>query len=262
PNINGGAFTDITNPAVGGSFVTGEYTDTINPNFGNPIGGRVAWSGSSDDYIDTVANLGPNVAGQTIKLRFRMGTANSGNNVSWRVDTISISTRACAPVAQSAFSRKVHSGAGTFDIPLPLAGNVGVECRSGPAHQMIVNFASLVTVGSAAVTSGTGSVGSFSVTGGQVTINLTGVTNAQRITVTLFGVNNGTSTGDVGVQMGVLIGDTSGNGAVNASDVTQTNARIGQTLTTANFRSDVNASGGINASDTAIIKSNIGTSLP
>jgi len=77
----------------------------------------VAWSGSSDGCIDTVANLGPNVAGQTIKLRFRMGTASSGNNVSWRVDTISISTRACAPVAQSAFSRKVHGGASTFDVP-------------------------------------------------------------------------------------------------------------------------------------------------
>ena len=29
PNIAGGAFTDITNPAVGGSFVAGGYTDTI-----------------------------------------------------------------------------------------------------------------------------------------------------------------------------------------------------------------------------------------
>ncbi len=29
PNIAGGAFTDITNPAVGGSFVTGGYTDTL-----------------------------------------------------------------------------------------------------------------------------------------------------------------------------------------------------------------------------------------
>src|SRR5437667_2413916 len=36
------------------------------------------------------------------------------------------------PAAQSAFSRKVHGGAGTFDVPLPLGlGNVGVDGGSG-----------------------------------------------------------------------------------------------------------------------------------
>src|SRR5260370_222130 len=35
-----------------------------------------------------------------------------------------------APIAQSAFSRKTHGAAGTFDVPLPLTGNVGIECRS------------------------------------------------------------------------------------------------------------------------------------
>ena len=77
-----------------------------------------------------------------------------------------------APMAQSAFSRKIHGAAGTFDIPLPLTGNVGVECRSGGATnncQMMINFASSVTVGSASLTSGTGTVSSFSVGGPQVT---------------------------------------------------------------------------------------------
>jgi hypothetical protein len=35
-----------------------------------------------------------------------------------------------APMAQSAFSQKIHGAAGTFDIPLSLTGNVGIECRS------------------------------------------------------------------------------------------------------------------------------------
>src|SRR6202023_2795833 len=66
-----------------------------------------------------------------------------------------------APMAQSAFSRKAHGAAGTFDVPLPLTGNVGIECRSGGAtndYQIIINFMTTVTVGSASVTSGTGSV--------------------------------------------------------------------------------------------------------
>jgi hypothetical protein len=62
--------------------------------------------------------------------------------------------------------------------------------------------------------------------------------------------------------MGVLVGDTTDNGTVNASDVSQTKERVGQSLDTTNFRSDVNANGSINATDTALIKVNIGTGLP
>src|SRR5205807_2201350 len=97
-------------------------------------------------------------------------------------------------VPQNAFSQKTHGGAGTFDIPLPLTGNVGIECRRGGAtndYQMIINFMTSVTVDSASVTFGTGSVSSFSVSGPQVTVNLTGVANVQRITVTIFDVNDG-----------------------------------------------------------------------
>ncbi|HEV3148486.1 MAG TPA: dockerin type I domain-containing protein [Chthoniobacterales bacterium] len=170
-----------------------------------------------------------------------------------------------APVAQSAFSRKVHGGAGTFDVPLPLTGNVGVECRSGGAtndYQMIVNFASAVTVESVAVTSGSGSVSSFSVSGSQVTVNLTGVTDVQRITVTLHNVNDGTSTGDVPVSMGVLVGDVNGNATVNASDVSLTKSQVGQAVSGSNFREDVNVNGTISATDVALVKSEVGTALP
>ena len=95
PNIAGGAFTDITNPAVGGSFVAGGYTDTLNATLGNPLAGRTAWSGNSGGYINTVANLGPNVQGQTIKLRFRLGTDQAIEVGAWRIDTLSIVGAAC-----------------------------------------------------------------------------------------------------------------------------------------------------------------------
>jgi len=96
PNINGGAFTDVTNALVGGSFVTGEYTGTINDvSTTNPLAARDAWCGSSGGYINTVINLGPNLNGQTIKLRFRMGTDVSVGAPGWRIDTISIVGGAC-----------------------------------------------------------------------------------------------------------------------------------------------------------------------
>src|SRR5438309_3269593 len=127
---------------------------------------------------------------------------------------------------------------------------------------MIVNFATTVTVGGAAVTSGTGSMSSFSVSGSHVTVNLTGVTNVQRITVTLFNVNDGTHIGNVPVSMGVLIGDVNGNAAVNASDVSLTKSQVGMPVGSSNFREDVNANGLINSVDVALVKSKVGTALP
>lgn len=95
PNINGGAFTDITDPAVRGSFVTGGYTGEISGIAENPLAGRMAWSGSSGGYIDTVINMGPNVNGQTIKLRFRFGTDELTPAPGWHVDGLSITGGSC-----------------------------------------------------------------------------------------------------------------------------------------------------------------------
>ena len=95
PNINGGAFTDVTDPAVGGSFVTGGYTGMISNLASNPLADRMAWSGSSGGYIDTVVNLGPNVNGQTIKLRFRFGTDEAVAAPGWHIDTLSFVDASC-----------------------------------------------------------------------------------------------------------------------------------------------------------------------
>jgi hypothetical protein len=163
----------------------------------------------------------------------------------------------------TAVSRKIHAGT-AFDIDLPLTGTAGIECRSGGAtndYQVVVTFPVPVTFNSASVTSGSGSVASTSGNGSSnVVVNLTGVTSAQTIALTLFGVNDGTSMGDVVIPMGVLVGDTSGNSSVNAGDVAQTKGQAGQPVTGANFRSDVNANGSINASDIALVKSNSGAS--
>jgi hypothetical protein len=68
-NISGGGFQDITDSHVGGSFVSGGYTGTIKV---GTLAGRMAWTGNSNGYIDTVINLGPNLVGQTVTFRFRM----------------------------------------------------------------------------------------------------------------------------------------------------------------------------------------------
>jgi hypothetical protein len=164
----------------------------------------------------------------------------------------------------SAVSRKTH-GAQTFDIPLPLDGTHGIECRSGgPSgnHQVVVTFAVPVTFSSAIVSSGTGSVLNATATGNEVTVNLSGVTNAQNLTITLANVSDGIDTANLDISMGVLVGDSNGSGDVTSSDIAQIKASSGQPLTAANLRLDLTGEGAINASDVSLAKAQSGTHVP
>jgi hypothetical protein len=163
-------------------------------------------------------------------------------------------------------SRKMHGSAGTFDIGLPLSGTAGVECRRGGetgTYQIVFNFASPVVFDGATIKEGIGSVSGTSGSGtSSVSINLTGVASGQRLTVALLGASHGSSKSDFSVAMAVVVGDTSGNGVVNASDVAQTKAQSGSGVTTSNFREDVTADGAMDASDVGLVKSMSGTALP
>ena len=142
----------------------------------------------------------------------------------------------------------------------------GVESRSGGVngnHQVVVTFVNPVTLDGAAVSEGTGMVSSITGNGTTVvTVSLTGITNGQRVTVDLVNVSDGTTTETIPIPMGMLIGDTNGDGVVNAGDTTQTRSRSGQTTDATNFRSDVNSDGTINSGDEIAVRSRSGTVLP
>ena len=95
PGISGGDFLDITDSHVGGSFVSGGYTGIIDGTAENPLAGRMAWSGNSGGYIDTIINMGPNLAGQTVTLRFRMGSDEAVAAPGAHIDNISITGASC-----------------------------------------------------------------------------------------------------------------------------------------------------------------------
>ncbi len=164
-----------------------------------------------------------------------------------------------------AVSRKVHS-ATEFDIPLPLTGEPGVECRtSGGTHKLVFTFDNNMMSANASVTSGVGTVsGTPAVSANTVTVNLVGVTDAQKITVMLSGATDTLAQvlPDTSVSMNVLAGDTNGNKTVNATDVSQTKFQSGAAVTAANFREDVVVSGSINATDVSFVKSHSGSSVP
>jgi len=174
-----------------------------------------------------------------------------------------------APLALSAVSRKTHTGAGAFDVDLPLSGTEGIECRRGgganfDTHQVVVTFASPVTVGGVTVTSPDGGAGAAtqSAAGAIVTINLTGVLDAHNYFVTLTNVSDGTNTGSISIPVGMLRGDTNADRFVNSGDAQQTRNRAGQTTDAINFRSDVNTDGVVNSGDSTIVRGRAGNFLP
>ena len=180
------------------------------------------------------------------------------------------------PAPQSAVSRKTHGAAGVFDISLPLTGLPGIECRTGGGtgdHQVVVTFANPVSVNGnfqADVVSGLGAIGSggvssngaVNVNGNVVTIPLTNVADTQNLALMLFNVNDGNGAGDIRIPLGVLLGDTGGNGQVNTADIGQVKSASGSDANSTNFRADLNANGAINGADVGLAKTNSGHILP
>jgi hypothetical protein len=163
-------------------------------------------------------------------------------------------------------SRKAHGLPGEFDVDLPATGALGVESRSGGSnneHRIVLTFAQPITLSGATVVEGTAQIGAMALNGDNTELTLTlAATNAQKIVLALQDVSDGTRTGDVGVRMGLLLGDSSGDGFVNSGDALQSRARSGLPSSNTTFRSDVNTDGFVNSGDTIIVRSRSGTSLP
>jgi uncharacterized delta-60 repeat protein len=252
-----GLISSPANPA--GQLLRLTSSGALDPSF--MTGSNVAISPSTayTSFVPTVAALNLQPDGKLLV----GGTFNNYNGT----ERICLARLTDSRLAFNAVSRKTHGTSGTHDIPLPSTGSRGVECRSGGAnnsHQVVFTFPAPVSFTDAAVTSGSGSVMGASGSGTTtITVDLANVANAQTITLRLAAVTNGESTADLTVPMGILAGDTTGNGSVTTSDIGQTKGQSGQPVSATNFRSDVTANGGsINASDIGLVKARSGTQLP
>ena len=170
-------------------------------------------------------------------------------------------------------SRKTHGAAGPFDVILTLSGSPAIECRAAGAtgtngvdYQLIFVFPNnLTSVGSVSApgvtTPPTGAIDPVHPT--QYIVSLTGVPNQQYTTVTLNNVqDSANNAGTVAATFGLLVGDSNADGFVNSADISQTKARSGQAVGSANFRSDLNGDGFLNSADISLVKSKSGTALP
>jgi hypothetical protein len=162
------------------------------------------------------------------------------------------------PTVIVATSRKTHGSAGSFDVDLPLTGTSGIEPRfGGPGGNYQIVVRSGVPLSFSSVSTSCGSVAGVSTAGAETLVNLTGVPNASRCSVTFHNLS-----GDLVVPVAFLIGDTNADGFTDAVDVSQTKSQSGNAVTSANFREDVNVDGFIDAIDVSLVKSKSGTALP
>ena len=202
------------------------------------------------------SNRPPQLAGATV------GFFKTGSPITVQIEAPS----PCTPMQiVSAVSRMTHGDAGNFDIGLPVTGEPGVECRNGGGnHLMVIMFNNTLASGNASVTDGTGSVSGTTRFGNTMTIQLTGVTDVQKLTVTLTNVVDsfGSALPDTPVSINMLKGDATGNKSVNSSDASVVKTQAGQPVTSGNFREDITADGTIGSSDIALTKSAVGHGLP
>jgi hypothetical protein len=124
----------------------------------------------------------------------------------------------------------------------------------------------LLAVGSASADCGSVSNSALGPGANQYSVNLTGenVCNGRYVGVTLQDViaSDGTaSTAVLSPPIGLLLGDTNGDGFVNSADISQTKSQSGQGIGGLNFREDLNIDGFINSADIGLVKSQSGTAL-
>lgn len=200
------------------------------------------------------------------------GTLKASNGsgaftVTYNGNSVVLSSYAATPLTlSSAFSRKAH-GTQVFDLPLSLVSPSTTESRRGPVatdHQLWFTFSNAIVSGNATVTGGTATIaGTPYISGNSMAVDLTGASDAQKITITLSNVTDtlGQVLPSTAVSVRILVGDSNGDGTVNSGDALQTRSRSGQDASATNFRSDVNSDGTINGGDALVVRSRSGNAV-
>ncbi len=170
------------------------------------------------------------------------------------------------PILASAWSRKVHGVAGTFDLALSLVATTPTtESRQGPAQTIVMTFDKpIASADPPTISEGAATFGTMSTSGNDVIMNFTGVANPQYLTFNLANViaTDGGTGGTGSVRVGFLFGDANQSRQVTVADVGIVNAALLQAVTNANFRYDVNVDGRLTVADVGLTNANLLKKLP
>ena len=168
---------------------------------------------------------------------------------------------AAPPVLLSAVSRVTHGNAGAFDVTLPLAGGSGVECRSlADGTTVVLTFNQPVTSITATVAGGKAKAAAPAVATNVVSVKLTGVGDAQTVSLKLDKVANaaGERMKAQTISFRVLLGDINGDGRLTAADANLVRAAVGKRVSGSTFRADVTPDGQLTAADSNQARTAVG----
>ena len=259
PDTDHGLFS-VTCGSASKCWAVGYYNNGVSPRTLIEQWDGSTWSIASSPNNGTLANYLSGVTCASASQCWAVGYYVNGNGRQTLIEEFAPTIPPLAAVV----SRKIHGNAGTFDVDL--LNPPAIECRSpgatgtaGVDYRIVFSFVNNVS------NCGNASTGSLSSGPGpnQCTVNLSSVANQQYVTLALNNVlDSQNNTGNLGVIMGVLIGDVDGNGIVSNTDVAALKGQVAAPVTSSNFRNDVTANGIISNTDVSATKAQVGTSLP
>jgi uncharacterized repeat protein (TIGR01451 family) len=231
-SINGGPYTDAL--TAGGSFLVGGYTGVISASFGSPIGGRQAWTGVANSFIQSIYQLPASAGvGSQVRFRWRMATDSSVNSGVVQVDSVGGNNLAPANADVSIT---------LTDTPDPVIAGTQLTYTAtvnngGPADAQNVSFALPLPAGTSFV-SATPSPGGTCTNVSPITCTWTGATaaaasrSATIVVLVAANVANGTSLSATATASSATTDPTSGNNSGTATTTVQTSADVAMTAFT------------------------------
>ncbi len=180
--------------------------------------------------------------------------------------SVNVTVSPIPPSLSAAISRKTQ-GSFIGDLALALSGNPTIEPRLNGPTTIILTFAQAIDTStvnsplSLTLSSGSGSAAYVDST--HVAITVSGAIDGEVFVVNLSGVRSslGGTTGNYALNIGVLMGDIDGSGAVNVADVAYARLNSGVPVSSANFLDDIDGSGAINVADISYVKAQSGDDL-
>lgn len=206
----------------------------------------------------------------------RLTVTDSIGHVSTNIAQVVVNVTSGQIGLSGVVSRKQHGLNNPQDLALSLGNIPSIEPRAaggtgvtGADYQLIFAFPNTLTSVGGISASATGATQPGTPSGAmgsdphQYVVNLPSVPTSQYLTVTLTNVHDSTGlSGNVSVKVGILPGDVDGTGRVDGNDVSATQSRTRQNVTSSNFKWDVDASGRIDGNDVSLVQSQTRKSLP
>jgi hypothetical protein len=135
----------------------------------------------------------------------------------------------------------------------------------GPTQTIVLSFDKpIASANNPTVSEGSATFSGMSISGNDVVLTFTGVTDMQYVTFSIANVSStdGGTGGSASVRVGFLVGDVNQNRVVTVADLGIVNAQLAQPANASNFLRDINASGSISVADKGLTNANLTRALP